>query len=100
MDIIRPVYNNALWGKGSSNSKFDGKITNILLLQLIKYIDTKHAKGKKVACRDILNFPQDKHTIYCSKPTLSQDMLEIGISYKPRKKKAHNNNIECLDQIR
>ena len=45
---IRPVYNNALQGKGIPNSKFHSKIPNSLRLHLIKYIYTKHVKVKKV----------------------------------------------------
>ena len=48
LDSIIPVYDNAHWVKGSPNSKFHSKIPNSLLLDLIKYIDTKHAKEMKV----------------------------------------------------
>ena len=48
VDSIRTVYDNALWGKGIPNYKLQGKIPNSLCLDLIKYIDTKHAKVKKV----------------------------------------------------
>ena len=80
MDSIRPVYDNALQGKGSPDSKFYGKIPNSLCLHLIKYIDTKHAKVKKVACRDILNWIWKKHAVYCSKHTILQNMLDMVIS--------------------
>ena len=100
MDIIRPVYDNALWGKGSPNSEYHGKITNSLCLHLIRYIDTKHVKGKKLACREILNWFRKKHAIYCRKHTLSQDMHDIRLSYKPSKPKMRNNNVARHDQIR
>ena len=56
LDSIIPVYNNALWVKGSPNSKFHGKIPNRLRLHLVNDIDTNHAKGNKVAFREILNW--------------------------------------------
>ena len=80
LDSIRPVYYNAIWNKGIPNSKFHGKIPNILRIRLIKYIDTKHTKVNKLACRVILNWLQKKHAVYCSKHTLSQAMLGIGLS--------------------
>ena len=51
LDSIRPVYDNAFWAKGRPNSKFHRKIPNILCLHIIKYIDTKQVKLKKVAFR-------------------------------------------------
>ena len=80
LDRVIPVYDNSLWGKRSPNSKFHGKIPNSLCLHLIKYIYMKHRKGNKVACHEILNWPQKKHTVYCSNHTLSRDMLDIGLS--------------------
>ena len=56
LDIIIPVYDNDLWGKGNTNSKSHGKIPNSLRLRLIKYTDTKHSKGNKVAFCEILNW--------------------------------------------
>ena len=64
LDSIRPVYNNSLRGKYIPNSKSHGKIPNSLRLNIIKYIYTKHAKVKKVACGEILNWLQKKHAIY------------------------------------
>ena len=49
MDSIRPVFDNSLQGKDIPNSKFHGKTPNSLRFYLIKYIDTQHVKGKKVA---------------------------------------------------
>ena len=46
LDIIRPVYDNALRGKGGPNYKLYGKISNSLCLHIIIYIDMKNAKGK------------------------------------------------------
>ena len=86
LDIIRLVYDNALRGKGRTNSKLHGKISNSLHLHLIKYIDMKHAEGKKVACRKILNWLPKKHAAYCSKNTFSRAMLGISLSYKQSKK--------------
>ena len=71
MDSIRLVYDNALWVEGGHNAIFHVKITNKLHLHLIKYIDTKHSKGKKLSCRDILNWLRKKHATYGSKHTLS-----------------------------
>ena len=99
LDSIRTVYDNSLWIKGSHNYKFHSKSPNCLCLNLIKYTDTKHEKGKKVACRDILNWLRKKHAVYCSKHTLSRAMLGIGLSYKPSKPKMCNNNFSRLDQI-
>ena len=55
-----------------------------------------HTKGKKVAYREILNWLQKKHAVYCIKYTL----FDIGLSYKPIKPKVHNNDVACLNQIR
>ena len=100
MDSITPVYDNSLRGKGISNAKFHGKIPNIIHLHLIKYIDTNNLKRKKVVFREILNWLRNEHAVYCSKHTLSQDMLDIGVPYKPRKPKICNNNVARIDQIR
>ena len=78
LDIIRPVYNNDLWGKGIPNSRFHSKIPNILFLHLIKYIDKKHAKINKITCREILNWIQINCAVYCSKHTLLKFMIDIG----------------------
>ena len=56
LDIIIPVYNNSLCVKGSPNSKFHAKIPNSLCLYIINYIDTKHAKVKKAALREIYRY--------------------------------------------
>ena len=77
LDSIRPVSDNALQGKVSPSYKYNVKIPNSLRLHLVKYIDMKHVKVKKVACRDI----QNKHAVYCSKHTLLQAMLDIGLPY-------------------
>ena len=100
LDSIRPVYDDSLWGKGIPNGKLHGKTHNSLRLHLIKYIHTKHSKGKKVACRKILNCLKKKHSVYCSKHTLSRAMLGIGLSYNPSKPIMRNNNVACIDQIR
>ena len=97
---IRPFYNNSLWVKGIPNSKVHSKIPNSLRPHIIKYIDMNNAKGKKVACHEILNCLQNNHAVYCSKHTLSRAMLDIGISYKPSKPKVRKNNVARLDQIR
>ena len=99
LDSIRLVYDNSLQGKGIPNSKFHGKIPNSLCMHLIKYIDTKHTKGKKLTCCEILNWLWKKHAVYCSKHTLSRDMLDNGLSYKPSKPKIRNNHVARLDQI-
>ena len=70
LNSFRRVYDNSLQGKGGPNSKFHVKIPNSLCLHLIKYIDTKHAKGKKVDCREVLNWLQRKQAVYCSKHIL------------------------------
>ena len=54
--IIILVYDNSLWGKVSPNSKFHGKIPSNLCLNIIRYMDMKHMKGKKVAFLKILNW--------------------------------------------
>ena len=100
LDSIRPVCDNALRGKGSPNYKFHSKKPNSLHIHLIIYIDTKHAKGKKVACPEILNWLQNKYAVYCIKHTLLRAMLDIGLYYKPSKPKMRNNNVARLDEIR
>ena len=100
LNSIRPVYNNAFRGKGSQNSKFHNKIPNSLRLHHINYIVMKHAKESKVACRKILNCLKKKHSVYCSKHTLSRAMLDISLSFKPSKPKLRNNNVARIDQIR
>ena len=67
---------------------------------MIKYIDTKNAKGKKLALHEMLNCLQKKHAVYRSNHTLSRAMLDIGLSYKPSKPIMCNNNVSLLDQIR
>ena len=93
-------YRTNLQGKGSPNYKFHGKIPNSLCLHLIKYMDTNHMKGKKLACREILNWLQKMHAVYCSKHTLLKAMLDIGLSYNPSKQNMRNNNVARIDQIR
>ena len=93
LDSIRPVYDNSLRGKGGPNSKFHGKNPKSLRLHLIKYIDMKNAIGKKVACRKILNWFQNKHAVYYIKHSLLRAMIDIGLSYKSIKPKVCNNNV-------
>ena len=100
MDSIRLVYDNALWVEGGHNAIFHVKITNKLHLHLIKYIDTNHSKGKKLAFHKILNWLRKKYAIYCSKHTLLQAIIDIGLYYKTSKPKTSNNNVARLDQIR
>ena len=71
LDIIILVYDSSLRVKFSPNSKFHHKTPHSLCLYLIKYIDTNHAKRKKLACREILYWIRKKHAVYCSKHTLS-----------------------------
>ena len=85
MDGIIPIYDNALRDKGTPNSKFHGKITNSLCLNLIRYIDKNHAKGNKVSCRKILNWLRKKHAVYRINHTLSQAIIDIDLYYKPSK---------------
>ena len=100
MDSIRLVYNNDLQSTGIPNSKFHSKIPNRIRLHLNKYIDMKHRKGKKVACREIFDWLRKKHAVYCSKHTLLRAIIDISLSYKPRKTKMCNNKFACLEQIR
>ena len=79
LDSIRPVSDNSLQGKCSPSSKYNVKMPNSLRPHLVKYIDMKHVKLKKVACRDILNWIQKKHAVYCSNHTLLRAMLDIGL---------------------
>ena len=63
-------------------------------------MDTKHAKGEKVAFPDIINWLRKKYVVYCSKHTLLQSIFDIVLSYNSSKPKMCNNNVARLDQIR
>mmetsp|Transcript_21520 Transcript_21520/g.44287 ORF Transcript_21520/g.44287 Transcript_21520/m.44287 type:complete len:705 (+) Transcript_21520:260-2374(+) len=97
---LEPVCDNSKRGKGSDKAKPSSKIPNSVRLHLIHYIDKKHEKGRKVSRRELLNWLRKKHDVNCSKMALSRAMLDLGLSYKPSKPKARNNNVARLDQIR
>ena len=96
---VEPVKNNANRGKGSANAKPHGKLTKEVRLKLIGYIDKKHAAGKKVNRKELRNWLRKKQSVEISSSALGRTMVCLGLSYKPSKPTARNNNACRVDQI-
>ena len=87
-------------GAGSESYPSRSKLTPEQLLELAKYVDQQHSKGRSVSKQKLINWVRHQYNgLEVSKTTVGRYLKKLGLTYrptKPRKRTLQSYRLTCI----